>query len=318
MEVIRLSGYTTDEKLQIARNYLVPKQFNSHGIKSGELEITDSALVNILKYYTREAGVRHLDREIAKISRKAVRDVILNNIQSLVITNDNLAKYLGVAKYTTGEIEKRDLVGITTGLAYTEVGGDILAIEVLLMVGKGELKITGKLGEVMKESAQAALSYVRSKAHEFGIHPHLFRKRDIHIHVPEGATPKDGPSAGIALFTSLVSALTGVSVRNDVAMTGEITLRGRVLPVGGLKEKLLAAVRAGVKTAIIPHDNLPNLEEIPQSVKEHLTIIPVENADQVLALALTRVLEPIEWQEEWSELNEKFQAGHSLHGVVTH
>ncbi len=304
MEVIRLSGYTEDEKVQIALNYLIPKQFKAHGIKPGEVEIPEYVIREIIYYYTREAGVRSLDREIAKISRKAVREIMLKKTTMIKLDTDNLHNYLGVKKYLGSELEKKDMVGVTTGLAYTEVGGDILSIEAVLMYGKGDIKITGKLGEVMKESAQAALSYVRSRAIEFGINPSLFRKRDIHIHVPEGATPKDGPSAGIALFTSLVSALTGIPVKKTIAMTGEITLRGRVLPIGGLKEKLLAALRAGVKTVLIPIENVKDLEEIPGNVKANVEIIPVENADEVLKVALTSVPEPIEWNESLDKADE--------------
>ncbi|MBA8667120.1 endopeptidase La [Holosporaceae bacterium 'Namur'] len=298
MEVIRLSGYTEDEKVQIAKNYLIPKQFKAHGIKPGEVEIPEEVIREVIYSYTREAGVRSLDREIAKISRKAIREIMLKKIDTIKITLENVNNFLGVKKFLGNELEKEDIVGVTTGLAYTEVGGDILSIEAVLMYGKGDIKITGKLGDVMKESAQAALSYVRSRAVELGINPGLFKRRDIHIHVPEGATPKDGPSAGIALYTSLVSALTGIPVRKTVAMTGEITLRGRVLAIGGLKEKLLAALRAGVKTVMIPKENTKDLEEIPANVKDNLEIIPVENADEVLKIALTKTPEPIEWDED--------------------
>jgi ATP-dependent Lon protease len=305
MEVIKLSGYTEDEKLQIARNYLIPKQFKGHGVKENEIQITDDVIRAIIRFYTREAGVRSLDREIAKITRKAIREIMISKVDSIEVNKDNLQKFLGVKKFTIGELEKDDLVGVTTGLAYTEVGGDILSIEVILMYGKGEIRITGKLGEVMKESAQAALSYVRSKSVELGINPNIFKKRDLHIHVPEGATPKDGPSAGIALYTSLVSALTGIPVKKTVAMTGEITLRGRVLAIGGLKEKLLAALRAGVKTVLIPKENIKDLEEIPDNVKSVIEIIPIESADQVLEVALTKKPEAIEWDDtSWDKIDD--------------
>lgn len=319
MEIIRLSGYTEDEKLAIARNYLISKQMNAHGTKPGEISISDEAVIEIIRYYTREAGVRALERNIAKLIRKAVRDIMIKGLKSIEVTPECLKEYLGVKKYSYGEIEKDNLVGITNGLAYSEVGGDLLSIEAVLLYGKGgDLKITGKLGDVMKESAQAALSFIRSKAAEFGIKPTVFKSRDIHIHVPEGATPKDGPSAGIAMATSLVSALTGIPVRKDIAMTGEITLRGRVLPIGGLKEKLLAALRGGVKTVLIPKENVKDLEEIPENVKAGLEIIAVAEAEEVFKHALTKEFTPIEWNE-MRELEEaKLAAEGQLPNLMAH
>ncbi len=298
MEVINLSGYTENEKLAIAQNYLIPKQLEGHGVKKGEIEISKEAVIEIIRYYTREAGVRSLDRNIAKLARKIIKEIMLNNKKHIKVTNKNIHDFLGVRKYTFGEIEKKNLVGITNGLAYSEVGGDLLSIEAVLLYGKGgDVKITGKLGEVMRESVQAALSYIRARSVDFGIKPTVFKNKDIHVHVPEGATPKDGPSAGIAMCTSMVSALTGIPVKRDIAMTGEVTLRGRVLPIGGLKEKLLAALRGGVKTVLIPKDNVKDLEEIPDVVKKGLKIIPVDNVDEVLKNALAKPLTPIEWDE---------------------
>ncbi len=298
MEIINLSGYTENEKLAIAQNYLTPKQLEGHGVKKGELEITKEAILEIIRYYTREAGVRSLDRNIAKLARKVVKELMLKGKKHVKISEKNIHDFLGVRKFKFGEIEKKNLVGITNGLAYSEVGGDLLSIEAVLLYGKGgDVKITGKLGEVMKESVQAALSYIRARAVDFGIKPSVFKYKDIHVHVPEGATPKDGPSAGIAMCTSMVSALTGIPVKRDIAMTGEVTLRGRVLPIGGLKEKLLAALRGGVKTALIPKDNVKDLEEIPDVVKKGIKIIPVETVDEVLKNALSKALSPIVWDE---------------------
>jgi ATP-dependent Lon protease len=318
MEVIRLSGYTEDEKVQIAKNYLIPKQFKAHGVKAKELKILEDAIKDIIRHYTREAGVRSLDRELAKISRKTIKSILLKKLPAVKVNSRNLSDYLGVKKYLSSEIEKKNLIGVTTGLAYTEVGGDILSIEALLMFGKGDIRITGKLGEVMKESAQAAWSYVRSRAIELGINPNLFKKRDIHIHVPEGATPKDGPSAGIALCTSLASAFTGIPVKKTVAMTGEITLRGRVLAIGGLKEKLLAALRAGVKIVIIPKENVKDLEEIPNNIKENLEIIPVESVDEVLRIALTKKPEAIEWDESWDKVDQEYDKKSRSESIIAH
>lgn len=299
MEIIRLSGYTEEEKIQIAKNHLIPRELKNHGLSTSDLTISDDAVVDMIRYYTREAGVRSLNKSLATVARKSVKMMLGEKLNKITVSAENLKDFLGVRKFKYGEIEEQDLIGVTTGLAYTEVGGDILAIEALLLYGKGgEVKITGKLGDVMKESAQAALSYIRSRSAEFGIKPSLFKNKDLHIHVPEGATPKDGPSAGIAMATTIVSLLSGIPVRRDVAMTGEITLRGRVLPIGGLKEKLLAALRAGVKTAIIPTDNVKDLEELPEIVTKNLEIVPVSHVDEVFAVALTRKFQPIEWDEE--------------------
>ncbi len=287
MEIIRLSGYTEDEKIQIAKRHLMPKIFTENAVKPEELFIADDAIRDIIRYYTREAGVRNLERELSNIARKAVKDLLMNKKQGkIVVDAGNLQDYLGVRKFRFGEAEDEDHIGVTTGLAWTEVGGDILFIEAVDMPGKGVVKQTGKLGDVMKESIETAYSVVRSHAQKLGINPEVFEKTDIHVHVPEGATPKDGPSAGIAMYTTLVSVLTKVPVRKDVAMTGEITLQGRVLPIGGLKEKLLSALRGGIKTVIIPKDNEKDLAEIPDNVKEGLKIIPVNSADEVLEIAL--------------------------------
>lgn len=293
MEIIRLSGYTEDEKIQIAKRHLIPKIFAEMAVKPTELEITDDAICSIIRYYTREAGVRNLEREISKIARKAVKEILLSKEQRVRVTAENIDKYLGVIKYRFGEAEENDHVGVTTGLAWTEVGGDILFIEAVDMPGKGLVKQTGKLGDVMKESIETAYSVVRSHAKDLGIEPEIFDKTDIHVHVPEGATPKDGPSAGIAMYTTLVSVLTKIPVRKDVAMTGEITLQGRVLPIGGLKEKLLSALRGGIKTVIIPKDNEKDLKEIPKNVSECLKIVPVSDVSEVLKIALNGKLKPL-------------------------
>nr|WP_221236976.1 endopeptidase La [Roseospira goensis] len=298
LEIIRLSGYTEDEKVGIATRHLIPKQMKAHGLRKGEWSISEDALRDLIRYYTREAGVRNLERELATLTRKAAKELLLRKAQKRVsVTRRNVEKYAGVRRYRYGEAESEDLVGVTTGLAWTEVGGELLSIEALTMPGKGGITLTGHLGDVMKESVQAARSYIRSRAVSFGIRPTLFETREIHVHVPEGATPKDGPSAGIAMCTSMVSALTGIAVRKDIAMTGEITLRGRVLPIGGLKEKLLAALRGGLTTVLIPKENEKDLVEIPDNVKKGLTIIPVTTADEVLANALVKPLTPIEWSE---------------------
>ncbi len=288
MEIIRLSGYTEDEKVEIAKRHLIPKIFAENAVKKSELAITDAAVRDIIRYYTREAGVRNLERELATIARKAVKDILLSKDNNLKVevNADNLEKYLGVRKFSYGVAEEKDHIGVTTGLAWTEVGGDILFIEAVDMPGKGKVMQTGKLGEVMKESIDTAYSVVRAHSKELGIDPEVFEKTDIHIHVPEGATPKDGPSAGIAMYTTLVSVLTKVPVRKDVAMTGEITLQGRVLPIGGLKEKLLSALRGGIKTVIIPKENEKDLVEIPENVKTGLKIIPVSDVSEVLKIAL--------------------------------
>ena len=290
MEIIRLSGYTEDEKVEIAKRHLIPKIFAENAVKKSELAITDAAVRDIIRYYTREAGVRNLERELATIARKAVKDILLSkdNDMKVEVNADNLEKYLGVRKFSYGVAEEKDHIGVTTGLAWTEVGGDILFIEAVDMPGKGKVMQTGKLGEVMKESIDTAYSVVRAHSKELGIDPEVFEKTDIHIHVPEGATPKDGPSAGIAMYTTLVSVLTKVPVRKDVAMTGEITLQGRVLPIGGLKEKLLSALRGGIKTVIIPKENEKDLAEIPENVKTGLKIIPVSDVSEVLKIALKK------------------------------
>lgn len=292
MEIIRLSGYTEDEKIEIAKRHLLPKIFNENGVKKNELDISEDAIRDIIRYYTREAGVRNLERELSTIARKAVKDILLGKDKkekTVKVTAKNLEKYLGVIKYRFGEAEEKDQIGVTTGLAWTEVGGDILFIEAVDMPGKGIVKQTGKLGDVMKESIETAYSVVRAHSKELGIDPDIFEKTDIHVHVPEGATPKDGPSAGIAMYTTLVSVLTKIPVKKDVAMTGEITLQGRVLPIGGLKEKLLSALRGGIKTVIIPEENEKDLAEIPDNVKEGLKIIPVSNVKEVLKIALAKM-----------------------------
>lgn len=297
MEIIRLAGYTEDEKLEIAKKYLLPKQIKDNGLKNDELIIQDKQILELIRSYTKESGVRSLERELSKLARKIVKEIVTNKSKKVEIDDKNLDEYLGVKKFKFGEIEKEDLVGIVTGLAWTEVGGELLSIETVVMPGKGKLEYTGKLGDVMKESIKAAKSFIRSRCLEYGIIPPTFEKKDFHVHVPEGATPKDGPSAGIAMVTSIVSALANIPVKRDVAMTGEVTLRGRVLPIGGLKEKLLAALRGGIKTAIIPSENEKDLKEIPQNVKDGLTIIPVSNVDEVLKIALTKKLDPVEWIE---------------------
>ena len=297
MEIIRIPGYTEDEKVEIAKRHLIAKQGEAHSLKSDEWSINEDALRDLIRYYTREAGVRNLEREIAGLARKAVRELLAKKTKKLNFSRKNLEKYAGVRRFHYGETETTDLVGVVTGLAWTEVGGEILTIESVMLPGKGNIKQTGKLGDVMQESVSAAYSYVRSRSISFGIKPTLFEKRDIHVHVPEGATPKDGPSAGIAMATSIVSVLTGIPVRRDVAMTGEITLRGRVLPIGGLKEKLLAALRSGITTVFIPKDNEKDLADIPDNVKRLLTLIPVAHVDDVIGQALARPPEPIEWEE---------------------
>ena len=298
MEVIRIAGYTEDEKVEIARRHLIDKQLEAHALKAKEWSISDSALRDLIRYYTREAGVRNLERELANLIRKATKEIVMNDLNSVQVTRRNLEKFAGVRRFRFGEVEDEDKVGVTNGLAWTEVGGEILTIESVMVPGKGKMTITGKLGDVMTESIQAARSFVHSRATAFGLKPTVFDKKDIHVHVPEGATPKDGPSAGVAMVTSIVSVLTGVDVRRDVAMTGEITLRGRVLPIGGLKEKLLAALRGGIKTVLVPKENEKDLAEIPENVKKSLKIIPVATVDEVLEEALTSPLVPIEWQED--------------------
>lgn len=318
MEIIRLSGYTEDEKVTIARQHLINKQLKSHGLKKSEWSISDDALRDLVRLYTREAGVRNLEREIANLARKAVKDLATKNKKAIRITRRNLDKFAGVPRYRFGEMESEDLVGVTTGLAWTEVGGELLSVEALLMPGKGNVSHTGKLGDVMQESVQAARSYVRSRMAVFGVSRKFFDKRDIHVHVPEGATPKDGPSAGVAMCTSIVSSLTGIPVRRDVAMTGEITLRGRVLPIGGLKEKLLAAHRGGITTVLIPRDNEKDLVDIPDNVKKGLEIIPVGTVDEVLSEALTREPVPIELEDDSDEVVSTEGNEKKSQGVVTH
>tara|TARA_B100001123_G_scaffold193984_1_gene221114 strand:- start:695 stop:1675 length:981 start_codon:yes stop_codon:yes gene_type:complete len=298
MEVIRLSGYTEDEKVEIATKHLIKKQHDQHGLKEGEWQITESGLRDLIRYYTREAGVRNLEREIANLARKAVKEILIDNITKIEVTPENLEKYAGVRKYRFGEVEESDLIGVTTGLAWTEVGGEILSIESVTVPGKGKVTSTGKLGDVMRESVQAAESFVKSRAPSFGIGDKVLENRDIHVHVPEGATPKDGPSAGVAMVTSIVSVLTGIPVKRSVAMTGEITLRGRVLPIGGLKEKLLAALRGGLSTVLIPKENEKDLAEIPDNVKSGLNIIPVSVVDEVISNALTTEPVPVDIDEE--------------------
>jgi ATP-dependent Lon protease len=298
MEVIRLSGYTEDEKVDIAQRYLLPKQRKNNGVRDEELEVTESAIRGIIRYYTREAGVRSLEREISKICRKTVKSIQLKVTEGkVVVSEENLNDYLGVRKFDFGRAEKRNQVGQVVGLAWTEVGGDLLTIESAVMPGKGNIIRTGSLGDVMKESVEAARSVVRARAARLGIKDEMFEKRDIHIHVPDGATPKDGPSAGIAMTTAFVSALTGIPVRADVAMTGEITLRGEVTAIGGLKEKLLAAHRGGIKTVMIPEENVKDLQDIPENVKNHLEIVPVRWIDRVLEVALTSAPQPLPDEE---------------------
>ena len=297
MEIIRLSGYTEDEKVEIANKHLIKKQQEQHGLKKGEWEVTESGLRDLIRYYTREAGVRNLEREIANLARKAVKEILTKGVVKIVVSAENLEEYSGVRKYRFGEVEESDLIGVTTGLAWTEVGGEILSIESVTVPGKGKVTSTGKLGDVMRESVQAAESFVKSRASSFGIEPKALENKDIHVHVPEGATPKDGPSAGVAMVTSIVSVLTEIPVKKSVAMTGEITLRGRVLPIGGLKEKLLAALRAGIKTVLIPKDNEKDLAEIPDNVKSGLEIVPVSVVDEVISNALTAEPLPVEIEE---------------------
>ncbi|XSG82484.1 MAG: endopeptidase La [Methyloligella sp. ZOD6] len=304
MEIIRLAGYTEEEKVQIARRHLLPAQIKAHGLEEGEMTLDDDGLKEMIRRYTREAGVRNLERELAKLARKSVKELLTTDKKSIEITKENLEDYLGVPKYRYGEAELEDQVGVVTGLAWTEVGGEILTVEGVMMPGKGKMTVTGNLRDVMKESIQAASAYVRSRAVEFGIEPPLFEKRDIHVHVPEGATPKDGPSAGVAMVTAIISLMTGIKVRRDVAMTGEITLRGRVLPIGGLKEKLLAALRAGIKTVIIPEENAKDLTEIPDEIKNKLDIQTVSRMDEVVPLALVHPPQRIEWSEDGGEGKE--------------
>jgi ATP-dependent Lon protease len=324
MEIIRMSGYTEDEKVQIAKRHLIPKQIKAHGLKKGEWSISDEALLDLIRYYTREAGVRNLEREIANLARKGTKEILMKGKKRISVTRRNLARYSGVRRFRYGEVELEDVVGMTTGLAWTEVGGELLTIEAVTLPGKGRMMATGKLGEVMEESIQAANSFVRSRAASFGIKPTVFSKLDIHVHIPEGAIPKDGPSAGVGICTSIVSVLTGTAVRKDVAMTGEITLRGRVLPIGGLKEKLLAALRGGIQTVLIPEENEKDLVEIPDNIKKNLKLIPVANVDDVLRHGLVKPLVPIEWEEREEDAKRASPAkptepgAADIGGILTH
>jgi len=319
MEVIRIPGYTEDEKVQIARRHLIDKQMKNHAIKKAEWSISEPALRDLIRLYTREAGVRNLEREIANLIRKAVKEIAVGKTEQMHLTRRNLEKYAGVPRYRHSETEQEDMVGVTTGLAWTEVGGELLTIEAVTVPGKGKVISTGKLGDVMKESIQAAESYVKSRAYEFGIEPSQFEKKDIHVHVPEGATPKDGPSAGVGMVTTIVSALTNIAVRHDIAMTGEVTLRGRVLGIGGLKEKLLAALRAGIKTVLIPKENEKDLAEIPDNVRRGLEIIPSNSIDEVLRHALVKEMTPIESVEPSDvEAARSVQKKDERGSVITH
>ncbi|MGH1413342.1 MAG: endopeptidase La [Pelagimonas sp.] len=319
MEIIPLSGYTEDEKIEIAKRHLLDKQVKNHGLKKGEFEVKDSALTAIVRYYTREAGVRNLEREIAKLARKAVTKIVKKEEKKVTVTADNIDDFLGVKKHRYGLAEEENQVGVVTGLAYTSVGGDLLHIEALKLPGKGRMKTTGKLGDVMKESIEAAASYVRSISPEIGVKPPKFDKLDIHVHVPDGATPKDGPSAGLAMVTSIVSVLTGIPVRSDIAMTGEVSLRGNAMPIGGLKEKLLAALRGGITTVFIPQENEKDLAELPDNVKNGLEIIPVKHVSEVLDQALTAKPEPIEWDEAAEEAKAAaLKSQDSVSGAIAH
>jgi ATP-dependent Lon protease len=297
LEIISIAGYTEDEKVEIARKHLIPNVVTKHGLNAKEWRIDEEALLTIIRRYTREAGVRNLERELSTLTRKAVKELMLSKEESVKVTVANLFDYLGVPKFRYGEVEPNDRVGVVTGLAWTEVGGELLTIESVMVPGKGKMTVTGNLRDVMKESISAAASYVRSRAVDFGIEPPLFDRRDIHVHVPDGATPKDGPSAGVAMVTAIVSLMTGIPARRDVAMTGEITLRGSVWPISGLKEKLLAALRGGIKTVLIPEENAKDLVEISDSVKSGLEIVPVSRMDEVLLHSLVRKPKPIVWHE---------------------
>jgi ATP-dependent Lon protease len=318
MEIIRIAGYTEDEKIEIAKRHLLPHSMVKHGLDAKEFEVDDSALMELVRRYTREAGVRNLEREISNLSRKAVKEILTNKKKRIVVTGKTVADFLGVPKYRYGEIEAEDQVGLVTGLAWTEVGGELLTIEGVMMPGKGRMTVTGNLKDVMKESISAAASYVRSRAVDFGIEPPLFDKRDVHVHVPEGATPKDGPSAGVAMATVIVSMLTGIPVKRDIAMTGEITLRGRVLPIGGLKEKLLAALRGGIKKVLIPEDNAKDLADIPNSVKNGLEIVPVSRMEEVLKHALVRQPKSIVWEEDRKTPAAPIAGDDDAAGIVAH
>jgi ATP-dependent Lon protease len=297
MEIIRLEGYTEDEKVEIAKRHLIPKQIESHGLKDGELTLTDEGLRALIRHHTREAGVRTLEREIAKLSRKALRRILEGKAESITVTADNLGEFVGVRRFRHGMSEEEDQIGAVTGLAWTEVGGELLTIEAVTVPGKGQIRTTGKLGDVMTESIQAAFSFVKARSPSYGVKPSVFSRKDIHVHLPEGAVPKDGPSAGIGMVTAIISTLTGIPVRRDVAMTGEVTLRGRVLPIGGLKEKLLAAMRGGITKVLIPAENEKDLAEIPANIKEGLELVVVSHVDEVLTHALATPVIPIEWTE---------------------
>jgi len=318
MEIIRIAGYTEDEKVEIAKRHLLPNAMVKHGLDAKEWLVEDSALMELVRRYTREAGVRNLEREISNLARKAVKDILTNKKKKIVVDAAAVADYLGPPKFRFGEIEAEDQVGLVTGLAWTEVGGELLTIEGVMMPGKGRMTVTGNLKDVMKESISAAASYVRSRAVDFGIEPPSFDKRDVHVHVPEGATPKDGPSAGVAMATVIVSMLTGIPVRHDVAMTGEVTLRGRVLPIGGLKEKLLAALRGGIKKVLIPEDNAKDLTDLPNSVKSGLEIVPVTRMEEVLAHALVRQPQPIAWEERPETAPQPIAGDDEGAGMVAH
>jgi ATP-dependent Lon protease len=320
MEVIRIAGYTEDEKLEIAKRHLIPEAVSKHGLTTKEWSIDDDALMFVIRRYTREAGVRNLARELSNLARKAVKEILMSGgkVKTVTATVDKIPDFLGVPKYRYGETESEDQVGLVTGLAWTEVGGELLTIEGVMMPGRGKMTVTGNLKDVMKESISAAASYVRSRAVDFGIEPPLFDRRDIHVHVPEGATPKDGPSAGIGMATAIVSMLTGIPVRRDVAMTGEVTLRGRVLPIGGLKEKLLAALRGGVKKVLIPEENAKDLVDIPASVKNLMEIVPVSRMDEVILHALVRQPVPIVWKEDLSKGQAPISTDEEMTGIVAH
>jgi ATP-dependent Lon protease len=309
MEIIRLEGYTEDEKLEIAERHLISKQIEAHGLKAGEFVLESDALRDLIRYYTREAGVRTLEREIARLARKSLRRILEGKAKSVTITTENLGEFAGVRKFRHGVSDEENQVGAVTGLAWTEVGGELLTIEGVTVPGKGAVRTTGKLGEVMSESVQMAFSFVKARSPVYGIKPSIFNRKDLHIHLPEGAVPKDGPSAGVGMVTAMVSTLTGIPVRADVAMTGEVTLRGRVLAIGGLKEKLLAAVRGGIKTVLIPEENRKDLAEIPATILDHLEIVPVSHVDEVLARALVSVPEPIVWTEADDLASQPVSAG---------
>jgi ATP-dependent Lon protease len=318
MEIIRIPGYTEDEKVEIAKRHILARLAKDHGLKDAEFIVPEKAIRDLIRYYTREAGVRSLERELGNLARKVVRDLSRENVETITVDDERLAKYAGVKKYRYGETDAEDQVGIVTGLAWTEFGGDILTIEAVKMTGKGRMSITGNLKEVMKESISAAASYVRARSLAFGVKPPVFEKTDIHVHVPDGATPKDGPSAGVAMTVAMVSVLTGIPIRKDIAMTGEITLRGRVTAIGGLKEKLLAALRSGIKTVLIPEENEKDLADVPDNVKGGLEIIPIKTADEALKWALTGELTPVEWDEAADPLPAAQPAQDPGAAVATH